>query len=402
MRSEPGESAPPTAGDPAEPILDAERIREREVRRRLIEAAGPGGWLRFDRFVEIALYASGVGFYTEPEASVGPAAAFYTAAHVSSLFGATIADRIADEYARLARPPTFTVVEVGCGDGTLSADVIRALAGRLGDAPGLRYLLVDRSPALRARAVDRATAVAEGTPVEVEAVASLAENGPFPGVVLANELLDALPFQRRIRRPEGWRELGVTVTGDSIVWRESEGTESPPPVGMGPAEPGAIAEVCPAAEGFVREVADHLTDGVALLLDYGGEEGPLLRDHPSGTLAAVRRQRPMPDPLAHPGLLDLSAFVNFSRIRAAARSAGLHERAFRPQAQALVAWGLERRTEEALRASEGAEETVRTRLAVKNLLFGFSTFFALELSAGDPSRPTPPTPATPPGEVPPT
>ena len=143
--------------------------------------------------METALYAPGVGFYTEPEAAIGPAASFYTAAHVSSLFGRTLAERIWAEYARLERSPTFTVVEVGCGDGTLTVDVVRALAEKLRLGDGIRYMLVDRSPPLRARAFERATPVAAGTGVELRVAESLSADGPFEGVVLANELLDALP-----------------------------------------------------------------------------------------------------------------------------------------------------------------------------------------------------------------
>ncbi|HEV2166952.1 MAG TPA: SAM-dependent methyltransferase [Thermoplasmata archaeon] len=374
--------------DPAEPILESEAAREQEVRRRLSEAARPAGWLRFDRFMETALYASGVGFYTEPEAGFGPAGSFYTAAHVTPIFGRTVAQRIWAEYARLERPATFTVVEVGCGDGTMSVDVVRSLAERLREGDSLRYVLVERSPALRARALDRANPVAVGTGVELRAAEALSSDGPFEGVVLANELLDALPVRRLVRRGPAWRELAVRISDGPIEWQEEGIVKDPAAPPPGAAEEGGIVEVSPMVPGFFRELADHLTRGVALILDYGGEEAALVRDHPKGTLAAVRHHRPMPDPLAHPGLFDLSAFVNFTRARAAARSAGLQEQAFRPQAEALVSWGLERLTEAAVQASEGPEETVRTRLAVKNLLFGFSTFWALEVSPDAPTAPS--------------
>jgi SAM-dependent MidA family methyltransferase len=377
--------------DPAEPITESEREREREVARRLAEAAGPEGVLRFDRFVEIALYGSGVGFYTSPEAAIGPAASFYTAAHVSDLFGKTLADRIWIEYGRLGRPPTFTVVEVGCADGTLSAQIVRSLTGRLNGHDKIRYVLVERSPALRARAVERVTPLADDSPVELRVADALSSDGPFVGVVVANELLDALPFRRLIRRGGAWRELGLRVRPDRLDWWESPGEAEPPAAELpDPGEEGAIAEMSVTSEGFLREVADHLVDGAAILLDYGGEEGPLLRDHPRGTLAAVRHHQPMSDPLAHPGLVDLSAFVNFTRVRRVAQAVGLVERAFRTQAEALAAWGLEVRTQEAIEAAEGEEEAVRVRLSVKNLLFGFSNFWALELAprGGPPKDPS--------------
>ncbi|HEV2520669.1 MAG TPA: SAM-dependent methyltransferase [Thermoplasmata archaeon] len=389
MGSEALGGPPNAARDPAEPISESEQIREREVRRRLAEAAGAVGRLRFDRFMEIALYASGVGFYTEPGAAIGPNGAFYTAAHASELFGRTVARRIVEELERLGRPATFTVAEVGCGDGTLSADILRAVRATLGDSGPMRYLLVDRSPTMRAQAAERVAPVVAGSAIEVRAADSLASDGPFAGVVVANELLDALPFRRWIRRSGGWRELEVRLSEDSADWAEGDAAEAVPGPELPAVGEGAVAEISPACEGFVREIADHLIAGAALLFDYGEEADALLRGHPSGTLAAVRHHRPMPDPLAHPGLLDLSAFVNFTRVRGAARTAGLIERAFRPQAEALVAWGLPGLAETAIGASEGEAESVRIRLSVKNLLFGFTGFKVLELAPTGPAGPGP-------------
>src|SRR5208283_6157400 len=102
--------------------------------------------------------------------------------------------------------------------------------------------------------------------------------------------------------------------------------------------------------------------------------------HRSGTLTAVRRHRFVDDPFAEPGTSDLSVFVNFTRVRAAAARAGLREVAFRRQAEALGEWGFPRLLEEAIRAAPSTEAEVRTRLAAKNLLFGFERFCALELA----------------------
>ena len=381
------ETDPSPRRDPAEPITEAERLRERELARRLMEAARPDGLLRFDRFVEMALYEPGVGFYAEPGAGLGPGGSFYTAAHATSLFGRTIADRIAAEFERLGRPTGFTVVEAGCGDGSLSVDAIRGLHERLGAEASIRYVLVERSPSLRSRAADRVAELGAMPGIEVRLGESVGSDGPFVGVVVANELLDALPFRRLVRRSGAWRELLVRVRPDGLDWLEGEAEADPPAEELGPADEGVLAELSRPSEEFVREIADHLVEGAALILDYGSEAGPLIHDHPRGTLSAVRHHRPMPDPLAHPGLVDLSALVNFSRVRAAARASGLGERAFRSQAEALVAWGLEARTEAAVNAAEGEEEAVRIRLSVKNLLFGFSNFMVLELEAGSVERP---------------
>jgi SAM-dependent MidA family methyltransferase len=111
------------------------------------------------------------------------------------------------------------------------------------------------------------------------------------------------------------------------------------------------------------------------------DESEILTAHPSGTLAAVRRHQVVHDPTSDPGSVDLSVFVNFTRLRAAAAAAGLQEVAFRRQAEALGAWGFQALLEEAVRSAPTPEAEVRVRLSAKNLLFGFDRFYAWELSA---------------------
>ncbi|MCI4367457.1 MAG: SAM-dependent methyltransferase, partial [Thermoplasmata archaeon] len=124
-------------------------------------------------------------------------------------------------------------------------------------------------------------------------------------------------------------------------------------------------------------------DGAIVLLDYGAEEldGPW--NGPHGTLAAVRGHQNAVDPFEAPGTCDLSAFVDFTRIRAAAARAGLKEVAYRRQAEALGAWGFERVLARTLARARGDEDAVRIRLAAKSLLFGFEGFRVLELGPGD-------------------
>jgi SAM-dependent MidA family methyltransferase len=352
---------------------------------RLSEAAAPDGFLRFDRFMDIALYGRDVGFYSNPSAALGPRGQYYTASHVSPLFGRAIARRVVLEHERAGRPHRWSVVELGAGDGGLAASVIEGVGAQLAPGVEVTYTIVERSPSLADGALARARAAASGTAIRVGRAGSLAEVGPLRGVVLANELLDALPFRRIVRRSDGWRELGVRVEGGRIDW--AEGATLPPFVAstLPGAEEGTELEYGPASEALPREVADHLVGGVALLIDYGMEEGELVSGHPRGTIAALRAHRPVADPLEHPGLTDLSAFVNFTRVRRAARAAGLEELGYRPQREALVEWGIEPLLGAELARGLGGEHEVRTRLAVKNLLFGFERFQVLEL--GVPTHP---------------
>jgi SAM-dependent MidA family methyltransferase len=364
--------------DPARPDpVEGERARESALRARLRRAAGPKGLLRSDRFLEIALYEPGLGYYTHPGVAIGRAGDFYTASHASDLFAATLAKRLGREFDRLGRPPIFTVVEVGAGDGHLAERLVGPLTQATGGAR-LDYRLVERAPALKARAIERFSARPPPEGAEVSFAEALASDGPFRGAVVANELLDALPFRRAVAREGRWHELFVRVDEEALSWSEG------PEVGGEDAaavETGTIDELPSAALAWIRELADHLEEGCALLLDYGGGTEELRRRFPGGTLAAVRHHRPVADPLEHPGLSDLSAFVDFDRIRTAAGRAGLSETAYRPQAEALVAWGLEELARTAAPAASAAE-AVQRQLGVKNLLFGFERFRVLELCEG--------------------
>lgn len=346
--------------------------------------------MRFDRFQDLALYDAEAGYYASSATRLGAAGDFYTAPHVHPLFGRTIAQRILAEYRRLGRPASFRVVEVGPGDGRLATDVAAGVAAGLGEGERMDYVLVERSAALRARTLERLAALDLPT-IEWRVAEGLGADGPFRGVVLANELLDALPVRRFVWRAGSWRELAVAVDGRPFRWSEGEAipSGSGAPSTPGPRE-GAIAEVGPYAEAFVREVGDHLAGGAALLLDYGADEEELVRGHPAGTLAAWRAHREVADPLAEPGEVDLSAFVNFTRIRAAATASGLVEVAYRPQAEALEAWGLARLVGAELAALPDETSRVRLRLAVKNLVFGFGTFQVLELRSRQPEADVPP------------
>ncbi len=368
--------------EPADRTPSAEDPGRRErVQELLRRSADPGGFVPFDRFMEVALYGEGVGFYTRPDSPFGPEGDYYTAAHASPLFGRAIAQRVRSVLSETPPGPSFRVLEVGPGDGTLGESVLRGLADDPAARERVEYVLLDRSPALSARAYERVSAVGQSVGIPVTAAGSVGADGPFTGMVLANEVLDAQPARRLLWDGEVWQDLGVRLTHDGFVPATSP-RNRPVPAPELPRAPafGTIVEVCPLAEALVREVADHLVSGRFLVLDYGMDEAELVVAHPSGTLAAVRRHRFVDDPFDEPGTCDLSVFVNFTRIRAAAATAGLREVSFRRQAEALGEWGFPQLLEAAIRSAPSTEVEVRIRLAAKNLLFGFERFHALELA----------------------
>jgi len=373
--------------DPAERASSEVRLRTERLRALLRGSADGDGFVPFDRFMEVALYGEGVGFYVREGSPFGRGGDYYTAAHASPLFGRTIAERIRSVAHALPEAFPFRVVEVGPGDGALAESVLEGLAEDSDLRGRVEYVLVERSPPLASRAFKRVAPAGNSAGVAVRVAGGVGADGPFRGVVLANEVLDAQPTRRLVWTGDAWRETGVKLTEEGLVTADAplvRGVPGPTlPVDL---PPGTIFEVSPGAEALVREVADHLVSGLCLFLDYGMDESELLAAHPSGTLSAVRRHRPVEDPLEDPGGTDLSVFVNFTRLRAVAVSAGLRELAFRRQAEALGAWGFPRLFEEAVRTVGTAEEEVRLRLASKNLLFGFERFCALELSPPESSE----------------
>jgi len=368
--------------DRASSLEPEEADRVARVVGRLAKEGGADGFVPFDRFMEVALYDPDAGFYARKRPPFGHSGDYYTAAHVHPLFGRSVAERVRVVRRALGRDRPFRVVEVGPGDGTLAETVLASLGGAPEGTAGVEYLLVERSSSLRQAALERVEASGRAAGIPVRLADSVSADGPFEGVVLANELLDALPARRLEWTGSEWRELGVRVVGGGVV-AASAARRAPVPAPELPVpdESGTVLEVSPQAEGWVREVADHLARGLAILVDYGMEQPELLGGHRSGTLSAVRGHRAVDDPLTDPGSSDLSTFVNFTRVRAAARRAGLEEIAYCSQAEALGAWGFPALFEAEVRAAGSGEAEVRLRLAAKSLLFGFDRFRVLELSA---------------------
>jgi len=363
------------------PAATAEAARIERVRRELDRVAGPGGFVRFDRFMEIALYAEEIGYYARDDSPLGPAGDFYTAGHVHPLFGRTIGARVLEIRRTLGRDRPFEIFEIGPGDGTLAASLLASLVESGEPLEGLSYHLVEISPALARRSLERARAAA-GAHLPVRVDPAVGASGPFEGVVVGNEFLDALPGRRLRWTGDGWSELGFRRSGTGFVPAEATADPTDLPRDLAtPREPGAIAEVSPAAESWIRTVADHLVRGAVVLIDYGNEENEQFSAHPEGTVASFRRHQELRDFWSEPGASDLSMFVNFTRLRAAARRAGFAELAYGPQSEALAAWGFARQLEAELARAPSAEAEVRLRLAAKNLLFGFERFRVLELVA---------------------
>jgi SAM-dependent MidA family methyltransferase len=328
----------PRVPDP-EPEELAHGARVRQLIVDAIRAAG--GRLSFEAFMDLALFAPGLGYYVAGARKFGRDGDFVTAPEVSPLFGAALARQCAEILAATGGG----IVEFGGGTGRLAASLLPELA-RLGVRPA-RYLIVELSPELRAR--QRET-LRELAPAEAGCVEWLCDAPPAPldGVVLANEVLDALPVRVFARRDGvslergvgldragglGWTEWPADATLEHAIARCFE--PAPPPADY-------RSEVNLRQRLWIADLPRFLRRGVALLVDYGDARRE--RYHPSradGSLRCYRRHRVHDDVLWAPGLQDITASVDFTAVAEDAHAAGLAVLGYATQAGFLLACGLD-------------------------------------------------------------
>ncbi|MEW6558822.1 MAG: SAM-dependent methyltransferase [Pseudomonadota bacterium] len=331
---------------PAPAPMALERSAQLLGRIRAALHAG-GGWLPFDAYMQQALYAPGLGYYTGQAGQFGDFGSdsdFVTAPELSPLFGQTLASEVAQVMQRHA---LHTVVEFGAGSGRLAAQVLAEL-DRLGCAPR-QYAIVEVSGALKHRQMETLRRAVPHLLDRVQWWTALPES--FEAVVIGNEVLDAMPVKLLHRHANGWMERGVTQEGDDLVFAD-RATDLLPPEPQAQALPiGSVTEIHPQALGFVRTLADRLARGVALFIDYGFPQHEYY--HPQrhmGTLQAHYRHRVLDDVLLWPGLTDLTSHVDFTAVALAAQDAGLDVLGYTSQANFLMNCGLLDRVAEALAA----------------------------------------------------
>jgi SAM-dependent MidA family methyltransferase len=299
----------------------------------LIEAAG--GWLPFSRYMEAALYAPGLGYYAAGATKFGAAGDFVTAPELTPLFGRTLARAIAPVLVETGGD----VLELGAGSGRLAADVLDELE-HLG-APPTHYSILDVSADLAARQRDT---IARERPHLVERVrwlTTLPEH--FSGVVLGNEVLDALPAELVHWTEAGPQMRGVVVEDDRFGWQDRPIAD---PMLRARAEaldlaPGYLSEINLAADALIASLAQSLDRGLILMIDYGF--GASEYYHPQrhmGTLRTHYRHHALDDPFHLPGLCDLTAHVDFSAVARAGEAAGLTLAGYASQANFLLNSGL--------------------------------------------------------------
>lgn len=306
------------------------------------DIAAAGGWIPFDRFMHAALYTPGLGYYARGESPIGlmpaktpgagPTAGtgsdFVTAPVLSPFFGRALAQQVAQG---LRAAQADEIFEFGAGTGALAQQVLDALDG-LGERVR-RYTIVEVSGALHAQ--QRQALARFGERVQ------WADEMPqaMRGVVLGNEVLDAMPARLLAFDGETWHERGVAWHDEALCFADRP-TDARPPV-AGPFAPGTVLEIQPLAQAFIATLAEHLECGLALFIDYGFPEAELY--HPQrtgGTLMCHRAHRADGNPLANVGLKDITVHVDFTAMALAAQDAGLTVAGYTSQARFLLNCGI--------------------------------------------------------------
>jgi len=322
------------APDLPEPCDDARRHSDRlnETIRREIDSAGC--WIGFARFMELALYAPGLGYYVAGTAKLGGDGDFVTAPEISPLFGRTLAGQIAELLERTGGD----VLELGAGSGTMAADALDELQN-VNRLPR-RYLILETSPQFMER---QQRTLQERHPAlkdRIDWISALPEN--FEGVVIANEVLDALPVHLVAWRHDGLYERGVCWK-NGLVWSERPlrpGTLRSAAEAIG-AEADYVSEISLVAPALVRSLSAALRNGALLLIDYGfGRREYYHPQRSQGTLMCHYRHRAHDDPFFLPGLQDLTAHVDFTAVAEAGIDAGLKLLGYTTQAQFLINSGI--------------------------------------------------------------
>lgn len=324
--------------------------------------AAAGGWLPFSEYMRLALYAPGLGYYSAGARRFGPAGDFVTAPELTPLFARCVATQVAEILAAIGGG---TLVEVGGGSGALAAELLATLAAR-GDCPE-RYEILEVSASLRA---EQHATIAARAPELLGRVAWIDQPpaSPWRGVLVANEVLDALPVERFRATAEGVELVGVAAQEEGFGWVPRPADE---PVATAiaarlaglpePLPTGYVSEASLWVGSWVAELAAGLGQGVMLFVDYGLPRVQYY--HPSrdgGTACGFFRHRRVDDVLARPGLQDITAWVDFTAVAEAASACGLEVAGFTTQAHFLLGLGLAGEIEA---AAAGLDAAGRARVA---------------------------------------
>ncbi|MFZ1811188.1 MAG: class I SAM-dependent methyltransferase [Candidatus Nitrotoga sp.] len=299
------------------------------------DIARQGGWIPFSRFMELALYAPGMGYYSAGARKFGVAGDFVTAPEISSLFGRTLARQLVEIMAQ----STPHILELGAGSGKLAVDILGELE-RQNSLPE-RYDILEVSADLRERQQSLLQARLPHLIDRVHWLDALPDS--ISGVLVANEVLDALPVHLVRWTDANIVERGVASKGENFVWQERllESSMLLEIAQQIKVPDDTLSDVSLAARGLVSSLSERLHQGVLLFIDYGfGAREYYHPQRTQGTLMCHYRHHAHDDPFFLPGLQDITAHVDFTAVAEAAIDAGLHLYGYTTQAYFLINGGI--------------------------------------------------------------
>lgn len=316
----------------------------RELSARLRERIRTHGPMPFSEYMEAALYEPGLGYYSAGLQKLGAGGDFVTAPEMGGLFGACVGRQVQQVCADLGRS---SVLEVGAGSGRLAADLLKQLANGP-DADRLEYRILERSGHLRQ--VQRET-IAREAPAQLDRVQWLDRppQQPWRGVIIANEVADALPVERFCKTDGDLAQLNVIADGDTFDWLPgpprttlAEAVEHRLGAGFDDLPNGYCSEINLSLDAWLEGLTENLERGCALLIDYGYPRHEYY--HPmrrQGTLICHYRHQAVDAPFRWPGLQDITAFVDFTALAEAGAKCGLECAGYTSQAMFLLGSGLD-------------------------------------------------------------
>ena len=301
--------------------------------------AAAGGWIPFSRYMELALYSPGLGYYSGGARKFGPGGDFITAPELTPLFGQALAAQVEQVMSASAAH----VIEAGAGTGLLAADLLLELERR--ECLPESYGILELSGELRERQFDMLAEKVPRLASRVRWLDALPER--FSGALVANEVLDVMPVHLVVSRPEGLFERGVAVDPSGVLrWADSPASGAVAAAARAldlpsPESGEYVTELNLAARAWVGEWAQRLDRGALLLVDYGYPRAEYyLPSRSNGTLLCYYRHHAHADPFLWPGLNDITAFVDFTSVAEAAFDAGLDVLGYTNQAAFLFNCGL--------------------------------------------------------------
>lgn len=357
------------------------------IEQRIAES---GGSIGFDEFMQHALYAPGLGYYVSGSSKFGEAGDFVTAPEVSALFGKVLGRQCAE---LLSASSTLSILEIGAGSGVMALQLLRKLQDL--DALPEHYLILEPSAELQSR---QKTLLASELPIVSERVQWI-DRWPeeFLGIVIANEVMDALPVARFVIRDGSVRELRVAAADGRFSWLEQAAADPLLNAVRGieddigaPLPEGYVSEYCLALQPWIAELAKSVSEGFVFLFDYGvSRREYYAADRNAGWLRCHFRHRAHDDPLINPGIQDVTSWVDFSAVAEAAARAGLEIAGYTSQAQFLLNGGLFSELEDFSRLSTVQQAHLSKQVKLLTLPGEMGeSFKCIGLAKGEKFRPT--------------